>query len=145
MLFQSVALSVLSCFTEDEEIMTHPSVRLFLKFFEMSTFFVNCVVPGLYMIGYGTEKNILKWPLPFWIFSKTKLLWIKFSIIEREIQMKTHLSYCKVLHYLEFSSTLIFLVQFLKYFSLFRTLSYITPAIGSIFVVRRNNGECYGN
>merc|ERR1739844_175784 len=26
MLFQSVALSVLSCFTEDEEIMTHPSV-----------------------------------------------------------------------------------------------------------------------
>ena len=29
LMFQSVALSVLSCFSQDEEIMTHPSVRHF--------------------------------------------------------------------------------------------------------------------
>ena len=28
LMFQSVALSVLSCFAQDEEIMTHPSVSL---------------------------------------------------------------------------------------------------------------------
>ena len=31
LMFQSVALSVLSCFAQDEEIMTHPSVSVLLS------------------------------------------------------------------------------------------------------------------
>ena len=33
LMFQSVALSVLSCFTQDEEIMTHPSVNFSIHLF----------------------------------------------------------------------------------------------------------------
>ena len=33
LMFQSVALSVLSCFTQDEEIMTHPSVNFDIHLF----------------------------------------------------------------------------------------------------------------
>ena len=47
LLYQSVALSVLSCFSQDEEIMTHPSVS-FLKMNLFDVLILECFADDLF-------------------------------------------------------------------------------------------------
>ena len=57
LMFQSVALSVLSCFTQDEEIMTHPSVNFNIHLF------INHLYNNKCFVRHGFESAGAIWCL----------------------------------------------------------------------------------